>query len=248
MEYFDNINKKICAQVLSWEAHLPFIESCFTSVKKLNLYTIMAWDIRSYNVPISDTFPPSSVMKGVDVFLRKPPISGRGTGVIVPFIVQNYLTIPIIEKLGFESVFSLSGDVHIGKPEGFNVMYEMFYPYDLMFYWYCDWKVGTMIYFAKTKALRLIFDWIVGHIETSEPMQVEKLVMEAIKYHGLTINKYMTRGHDYNLRFGQVDTGLMCQTLGLRHIHREDKDRRQLGMGVDTEFVNINYLQKKGGN
>lgn len=246
MKYLNDIDKKICAQVLSWEAHLPFIESCFASVKKLNIYTIMAWDIKHATVPISNTFPPSSVMSKVDVFLRKPAIP-MGSGVVVPFIIQNYLTIPIIEKIGFDSVFSLSGDIHIAKPENFDVVYEMFKPYDLMPYWYSEAKIGTMIYFIKTKALRLIFDWVVEKFDTYGPVEAERMVMDAVKYYDLKYPKFMKRNYNYNLLPGQPDIGVLCETLGIRHIQYEHKKRMALNQGVDTKFVNLNFNGEKKG-
>lgn len=237
-----NINKKICAQILSWEAHLPFLQKCLESVRRLELFTILAWDVKHRSLPISTTMPNASMLDLVDVFLTKPKSRG---GNVIPFIIQNYLTIPIIEKLGFESVYSSSGDIYVGKPEGFQTLYDMFLPYDIMAYWYCESKLGTMIYFIKTKALRLIFDFIVENYETLPPREVEFMVMEAIKYHNLKYLNYMKRNHGYHLTLNQKDVGFFSETMGLRHIHREHKDRIAMGLGVDNNFVDLNYLKEK---
>jgi hypothetical protein len=203
----------------------------------------MAWDVRNSGVETKHTMPSAKMMNFVDVFLKKPFGTFGTRGTLIPFILQNYLTIPIIERLGFESVYSSSGDIFIGKPEGFEKLYNIFEPYDLLPYWYSDQKFGTMIYFAKTKALRLIFDYIVENFENFPPREAEFMVMEAIKHHNLSFPKYMKKNHGYHLALNQKDVGMFCETMGLRHIHREYKDRKNLEMEIDEEFVDKTYLQ-----
>jgi hypothetical protein len=197
--------------------------------------------VRSAGANIENTMPSAAMMRFVDILLKKP--NGVG-GTIVPFIIQNYLTIPIIEKLGFESVYSSSGDIFIEKPEGFEKLYTLFEPYDLLPYWYSEFKFGTMTYFAKTKALKLIFDFVIENFEKFPGREAEFIVMEAIKYHDLKFPRYMKKNHSYHLVLGQKDVGMFCETMGLRHIHREHKDRVYKKLEIDKNFVDENYLKK----
>lgn len=240
---FDQKNKDVCVQILSWSSHLPFSYSCLKQISKLNLFRILVWDSKNGR---RITEPDKKILSLTDLFIRNPGCQG---GVIIPFLLQNFVSIPIIENLGFTSVFSLSGDVYLEKPENFNELYKYSLDYDLVPYWRDNSKIGTMIWFIKTNVLKQIFNYILENEKRYEDyhqrgLTAEKMVMDAVQYYKFTFPKDKNTRFNYRLPIEKQPEGrgLLCETLGIKHLQFEYKQRIQQNLEQDKTLIDSTYL------
>lgn len=227
------LKKKFCITVYSYARQNKYLVQCLESVKPLDFYTLLAYDNHH-------TFPENVVLPHCDTVVIKhtahPGLTGDKlgqTGAHHSYIWHTLYSLPIIEYLGFEYIFHLSGDCVIDRPKGFGEVVKLMGRHDMIAFWHYGpplkphlMSIGTMAWIVKTTSFRKMVDYVCDNWYKPELSggNVERKLGTAAHNLGFTMANPMK--HHFDFRINPVQAELhtdFIKLLGLRHLQNEDQ-------------------------
>jgi len=219
------LEKKTCVLIFSWQRHLPFLKICLEQIRKLNFFTVLAYD--------KGKLPTEKILNLVDLFVVKHYSS---SGVVKSWMWHTKYTLPIIEEFNFKYVFSISGDCLLETPENFSKLFDLLGKKDILTYWYDHNRIGTMAWLCKMESYRKIVDYIYenwdekisgGMVEARVKHAVDKIGATKVESMKEYFNFVMPPDGDPTDKRGR---GLFGDILGMRHLYYEDLQRKRQNM------------------
>lgn len=239
LDIAEKLEKKTCVLIFSWQRHLPYLESCLRQIRKLDLFTVLAWD--------KGDLPTKQMLNLVDLFVMKHKSS---SGVVNSWMWHSKYTLPIVNQFNFKYVYSMSGDCLMEKPENFNRLYELLGDKDIISYWHDKNRIGTMSWLSKMSIYKQIIDYIWnnwdeklvgGMIECKVNNAKNKVGASLVNTMGKYFNFCLPPDGDPTDNRGR---GIFGEILGLRHLQYEDLQRKRNNMEpIDPAILDFSFVK-----
>lgn len=233
------LEKKTCVLVFSWQRHLPYLESCLRQIRKLDLFTVLAWD--------KGDLPTKQMLSLVDLFVMK---HSSPSGVVNSWAWHTKYTLPIVDEFNFDFVYSMSGDCYLEKPENFNLLYELLGEKDIISYWHDKNRIGTMAWMCRASIYKKMMEYIWNNWdEKLVGGMVECKVNNAKNKVGATLVNTVKTYFNFCLPPDGDPTdnrgrGVFGEVLGLRHLQYEDLQRKRNKMEpVNSELLDFSFVK-----
>lgn len=204
-----------CVLVISYYRHLPFLKTCLTSLRKINLYTMLSWDWHPNHLPMKyaglfDAF-----------FMKHKGVHGTD----YPWYWQSMAPLAYLDY--FDYILCITGDCFFEKPQGLEIIKAHLIDHDVCAYFYDEGRLGTMVWMARTSSYRRIMKDI---MTVNRGGGIGARVMRSIQALNMTVAPTMGEYFDFRLHPGDNDKGYFGEVLGLRHLHQEYYIRTRDGL------------------
>lgn len=235
----EKLEKKTCVLIFSWQRHLPFLKACLEQIRKLDLFTILAWD--------KGDLPTKQMLNLIDLFVMKHSSS---SGVVNSWMWHIKYTLPIVDEFDFDFVYSMSGDCYLEKPENFNQLYKLLKDKDIISYWHDKNRIGTMAWMCRMPIYKKIMDYIWNNWDEKlvGGMAECKVRNAANKIEGVTLINTMQAYFEFKLPPDGDPTdgrgrGVFGEILGMRHLQWEYMQRnKQNMMPLESELIDLSFV------
>lgn len=241
LDVAERLEKKTCVLIFSWQRHLPYLESCLKQIRKLDLFTILAWD--------KGDLPTKEMLGLVDLFVMK---HSSPSGVVNSWMWHSKYTLSIVDEFDFDFVYSMSGDCYLEKTENFNQLYELLGEKDIISYWHDRNRIGTMAWMCRMPAYRKMIDYIWNNWdEKLAGGMVECKVKNAADKVGVTMTDTMQTYFEFKLPPDGDPTdnrgrGVFGEILGMRHLQWEDLQRKRNNIEpINPELLDFSFVKRK---
>jgi hypothetical protein len=223
---YDKLKKDLCVIIPTHRYQRPWLKACLEGVKKLGYFTILAYDNPYHKGqvprPMDQLLPPNDVMALADYVSIKPKT--LHSGVTIPHMWNMIFAVNQAHILGFEYIFCINGDFIMERPKEFKKLREMMGDADMFPLAWNSKKpsCGTAAFIAKTK--HQVEFWR----EFARTLHQPKGNAEARMGRYYKENKLKVFHNDPGPMSHQMpnEKSDWYNTVGLRHLHAENKIRR----------------------
>jgi len=223
---YNKLKKDICVIIPTHRYQRPWLKACLEGVNKLEYFTILAYDNPYHKGqvgrPIDQLLPPNDVMAMVDYISIKPET--LHSGVTIPHMWNMVFAVNQAYVLGFEYIFCVNGDFIMERPENFGQLRKLMGDADM---YPLAWNpkkpsCGTAAFIAKTETQ--VEFWR----DFARTLHIPKGNAEARMGRYYKENKLKVFHDKPGPMAHQMPqpNSTWYKTVGLRHLHAENKIRR----------------------
>jgi len=223
---YDKLRKDMCVIIPTHRYQRPWLKACLEGVGKLGYFSILAYDnpFHAGQVarPMDKLLPPNNILALVDYISVKPKTFH--SGVTVPHMWNMIFAVNQASILGFEYVFCVNGDFIMERPENFQQLRDMMGDADMFPLAWNPNKpsCGTAAFIAKTEPQ--VKFWRDFARTVHQPKgNAEARMGRYYKENKLKVYHNQQGPMSHQMPNEKSD---WYNTVGLRHLHAENKIRR----------------------
>lgn len=238
-EIYDKLEKDLCIIIPTHRYHRVWLKACLEGVSKLGYFSILAYDNPFFQDghKLDMLLPPTDVLKLADHLCFKPKTFHSGVG--VPHMWNMLFAVNQAQAFGFEYIFCINGDFIMERPNNFEKLREMMGDGDIFPLAWNPKKpsCGTAAFIAKTKHMVTFWSNYVqtlyqnlGNAEARLGKFYKKNKLKVVHFEPGPLSHQMPN-----------PKSTWYKTVGLRHLHAEQKIRRW----EKKEAIEEKYFDKR---
>jgi hypothetical protein len=242
------MNKDVAVIVPTVWNHKPWLKACLTSLNKLDLYILLAYDNHFHQKQsVFQMFPSHKVMSLADSVGLKHRTHFNSVG--ISHMWNMWYNLKLLKGFGFPYVLSVAGDCILETPEGFPQLMEALGDNDIICNMWDDRRkyAGTLGVLSKTEVYLDYFEHFVRN-QYDRSGSTEGRLYNFLTSGGYKVAPVHNSAHNFKM---PDHNATWNKTIGYRHLHAEQMIRQESRyLPVEKKYIEFgDYAEniKKGG-